>query len=50
MPDKSSLIDAESGIRDLLRLRAFNLTSHPVAVMMNFDTIFKSKSFAYLTV
>jgi len=34
-------IQYNAGIRDLLHLHAYNLTNHQVAVMMDFDTIFK---------
>lgn len=34
-------IQNNTGIRDLLHLHAYNLTKHPVAVMMDFDTVFK---------
>lgn len=37
--------DMESyGGQDLMQLYAYNLTSHPVAVMMDFDTIFTGKT------
>lgn len=47
IPDSNSYlksqIQTETGIRDLMRLYAYNFTNHPVAVMMNFDTVFLSK-------
>jgi len=40
IPHMSSQVSTQPGIRDLMRLYAFNLTNHPVAVMMSFDTVF----------
>eukprot|EP00546_Thalassionema_frauenfeldii_P020972 CAMPEP_0178903840 /NCGR_PEP_ID=MMETSP0786-20121207/5373_1 /TAXON_ID=186022 /ORGANISM="Thalassionema frauenfeldii, Strain CCMP 1798" /LENGTH=1220 /DNA_ID=CAMNT_0020575241 /DNA_START=105 /DNA_END=3767 /DNA_ORIENTATION=+ len=33
-------INNEDGIRDMLKIHAYDLTNHPVAVLMNFDSIF----------
>lgn len=42
VPEKSQ-IQSDRGIRDLMRLYAYNLTNHDIAVMMKFDTLFISE-------
>lgn len=37
------MVDPSSTLRDLIRLHAFNFTSHPAAVLMNWNTIVTGK-------
>lgn len=47
--DLKTQIETETNIRDLMRLYAYNLTRHPVAVTMNFDTVLLRKLLQMIT-